>query len=77
MGARGFPVGSLPEGVAELLRRELACVRLSVDAAATGDRQTALQCLLLDPVLSDMDTAKEVLDDFLSTYKPYLPQFWK
>jgi alpha-galactosidase len=77
MGARGFPVGALPEGIAELLRRELACVRLSVDAAATGDRQAALQCLLLDPVLSDMDVAKDVLDDYLLTYKQYLPQFWE
>ena len=77
LGARGFPVGALPEGVAELLRRELACVRLSVDAAASGDRQAALQCLLLDPVLSDMDIAKDVLEDYLLTYKQYLPQFWK
>ena len=30
-------------------------VRLCVDAGVTGDRQTALQCLLLDPVITDLD----------------------
>jgi alpha-galactosidase/6-phospho-beta-glucosidase family protein len=52
-------------------------VKLAVDAAATGDRQVALQCLLLDPVITDLDIAKEVLDDYLTSYKQYLPQFWK
>lgn len=77
LGARGVAVGALPEGVAELFRRELAVVKLAVDAAATGDRQVALQCLLLDPVITDLDIAKEVLDDYLTSYKQYLPQFWK
>ena len=77
LGARGFPVGDMPEGVAELLRQELARVRLSVDAAAKGDRQAALQCLLLDPVITDIETAKAVLDDYLTSYRQYLPQFWQ
>jgi len=77
LGARGFPIGEMPECVAELLRRELMRVRFSVDAAATGDRQSALQCLLLDPVITDIETAKAVLEDYLTSYKQYLPQFWK
>ena len=69
-------VGPLPEAVAELCRRELAVVRLSVDAAVLGDRQAALQALLLDPVITDLDIARKILDDYLSSYKEYLPQFW-
>ena len=69
-------VGALPEAVAELCRRELAVVRLSVDAAVHGDRRAALQCLLLDPVITDMDVARNVLDDYLATYREHLPQFW-
>jgi alpha-galactosidase len=78
-GSGPVPVmmGSLPEGVAELLRRESAVVKLCVDAAASGDRQLALQCLLLDPVITDLDVAKQILDDYLITYKQYLPAFWK
>lgn len=77
MGAVGLPVGPVPEPIAELLRREITRVRLSVDAAANGDRQAALQCLLLDPAITDIETAKEILDDYLWTYKQYLPQFWE
>ena len=76
-GIQPINVGPLPEPVAELCRRELAVVRLSVDAAVHGDRQAALQCLLLDPVITDLDVAKQILDDYLLTYKEFLPQFWK
>jgi alpha-galactosidase len=76
LGARGFPIGEMPENVAVLLRQELTRVRLCVDAAANGDRQAALQCLLFDPVITDIETAKAVLDDYLTSYKQYLPQFW-
>jgi alpha-galactosidase len=53
-GVEGVRVGALPEGVAEMCRRQLAVVRLGVDAAVYGDRQLALQCLLLDPVITDI-----------------------
>ena len=70
-------MGPLPEAVAELCRRELTVVRLCVDAAVNGDRQLALQCLLLDPVITDMDVARRVLDDYLDTYREHLPQFFR
>ncbi len=75
-GIYGLGIGELPEGIAELCRRELTVARLSVDAAVHGDRQTALQCLLLDPVITDLDVAQQILDDYLETYREYLPQFW-
>lgn len=74
-GVQGLAVGALPEGIAELCRRELTVARLCVDAAVHGDRQAALQCLLLDPVIRDMDVARQVLDDYLETYREHLPQF--
>lgn len=77
MGAVPVTMGNLPEGAAELCRRELAVVQMAVDAAVTGDRQLALQTLLLDPVITDLDVAKDILEDALVTYKEYLPQFWK
>lgn len=76
-GVQGVGVGDMPEPIAELLRREITVVRLSVDAAVKGDRQAALQALLLDPVVTDMDVAKQILDDYLTTYREYLPQFWQ
>lgn len=74
-GIQGLGMPPLPEGIAELCRRELALSSLVVDAAATGDRQLALQALLLDPMVDDLDTARAILDDFLSAFAEYLPQF--
>ena len=76
-GIHPVHVGTLPEPIAELCRRELTVAQIGIDAAVEGDRQKALQCLLLDPVITDIETAKLVLDDYLTTYKKHLPQFWK
>ncbi|OGO35187.1 MAG: hypothetical protein A2Z16_16225 [Chloroflexi bacterium RBG_16_54_18] len=76
-GVHGLGVGQLPEPIAELCRREITASRLCVDAAIHGDRQAALQCLLLGPVVTDMDVAQFILDDYLETYREYLPQFWR
>lgn len=76
-GIHPVDVGAFPEPVAELLRRETTAAQLCVDAAVEGSREKALQCLLLDPVLTDIETAKGVLDAYLTEYREYLPQFWK
>jgi alpha-galactosidase len=76
-GIHPVHVGSLPEPIAELCRREIAVAQLCVDAAVEGSREKALQCLLLDPVITDIETARKILDDYLTSYKEYLPQFWK
>jgi len=76
-GVQGVNLGSLPEPIAELCRREIAVAQLGVDAAVNGDRRAALQCLLLDPVITDVDVAQQILDDYLLTYREHLPQFWR
>ncbi|HAV77220.1 MAG TPA: hypothetical protein DCX53_07690 [Anaerolineae bacterium] len=77
-GAGIHPVhaGALPEPIAELCRRETAVAQLCVDATVEGSREKAMQCLLLDPVVADISTAKKILEDYLTEYKEYLPQFW-
>lgn len=77
MGVRGMGIGNLPEGVAELCRREIAVTQLGVDAAVNGDRQKALQCLLLSPGITGLDVARQILNDYLGTHRQYLPQFWQ
>ncbi len=74
-GVTGITVGPIPEGIAELLRREITVSHLTVDAVVAGDRQLALQALLLDPVVRDLDIAQAILDDYLNTYREHLPTF--
>ena len=76
-GIHPVHVGALPEPITELLRREIVVAQLCVDAAVEGSREKALQCLLLDPVITDIDAGRKILDDYLSSYKEYLPQFWQ
>ena len=76
-GVSGVSVGALPEPLAELCRREITVTQLCVDAAVHGDRQAALQCLLLGPCISDLDVARQILDDYLDIYREHLPQFWR
>ena len=71
----GEPVGALPAGIAALCRREHEIQDLVVQAAVQGDRQAALQALVLDPVVPDSTTARAVLDELLRTHAAYLPQF--
>jgi alpha-galactosidase len=74
-GIQGLNTGALPEVIAELCRREISVASLSVQAAATGDRQAAWQALLFDPCINDLDTARHILDAYLEEYAGYLPQF--
>jgi len=76
-GVHPVQVGALPGPIAELLRRETTVAQLCVEASLSGDRQQALQCLLLDPVIRDFEQAAQILEDYLQAYREYLPQFWK
>ncbi len=75
MGLRGLNVPPLPEPIAELCRRELAYSSIVTDACYHGDRDLALQALLLDPNVDDIGTAREVLDHLMREFAEYLPQF--
>jgi alpha-galactosidase len=46
-----------------------------VDACYYGDKDLALQALLLDPMINDLDQARAILQDFLAEFAEYLPQF--
>jgi alpha-galactosidase len=74
-GISGFGLGPLPEPIAELCRREAALVEFVVDAAVLGERELALQALLLDPMINDINRARAILDEYLSVFAEYLPQF--
>ncbi len=74
-GVTGVSVGDLPAPVAELCRRETALVEMVVDASVSGSRQLALQALLFDPMIDDLELAERLLEDYLATHAAYLPQF--
>jgi len=74
-GPLGVGIGDLPEPIATMCRNQLTVAQLAVDAAVKGCRKTALQALLMDQTINDIDTAKRILDDYLEVHSDYLPQF--
>jgi alpha-galactosidase len=74
-GAHGVHVGPLPHGLAALMRREVEIQELVVEAGVKGDRNAALQALLLDPHIHSYAQATHLLDDLLKAHARYLPQF--
>lgn len=74
-GVAGLHVPELPPGITALLAQQVAVQDRAVEAAIHGDRQAALQALLLDPVVSSYEAAIKILDDLLTTHAAYLPRF--
>jgi len=74
-GVHGLHVGPLPQGLAAIMRREIEIQELVVQAGACGDRNAALQALLLDPHIHSYAQATHLLDDLLKAHAKYLPQF--
>lgn len=71
----GLGMGELPTAIASLMNRQLDIMELNVEAAVTGDRQTALEGLIIDPLVPDPETAEKILDEMLIVQADYLPEF--
>ncbi|MFN8442337.1 MAG: hypothetical protein U0175_16300 [Caldilineaceae bacterium] len=75
-GIHGVAMPALPRPVTEICRREAELASIVIDAAISGERTLALHALLLDPMMNDVDRAKAVLEDFLISFREWLPQFY-
>lgn len=64
----------------DVLKSLLASVKayesLAVQAALTGDRQTALRALACNPITADLDLAAPCLDEMLAQNRSLLPRFF-
>ena len=74
-GIAGLQVPQLSPAITALLAQQVAVQDRAVHAAIHGDRQAALQAVLLDPVVSSYEAAVKVLDELLAAHAPYLPRF--
>jgi alpha-galactosidase len=75
LGVQAVQMPPLPRPITEICRREVELASLVIDAAVSGDRDWALQALLMDPMINDIDRAKAILADFLTAFAEWLPQF--
>jgi alpha-galactosidase len=71
----GLGMGELPPAIAALMDLQLTVMELNIEAAVTGDRQTALEGLMIDPLVPDPASAQKILDEMLIKQADFLPQF--
>jgi alpha-galactosidase/6-phospho-beta-glucosidase family protein len=74
-GVRGIYIGDAPTSLKGLLERRIAWQELVADAAVKGDKNLALQALLIDEMAILPEKAELMLDELLSASKSMLPQF--
>jgi alpha-galactosidase len=74
-GAQPLTVGALPPGVLSTLQPHVINQEMIAIAALEGDRGLALQAMVNDPLVPNLQTARAVLDDLLVAHAQHLPQF--
>jgi len=75
-GAHPLSVEPLPPEMHALVAHVKDYERLTIAAALSGSRSDALQALLANPLVPDLDTAQPLLDALLEVNRRYLPRFW-
>lgn len=74
-GVRGVHMGDAPLYLKGFLEKRIAWQELVVEAGVKGDRNLALQALLLDEMAIPPEKAEAMLDELLAASKEMLPQF--
>ncbi|OIJ22074.1 6-phospho-beta-glucosidase [Anaerobacillus alkalidiazotrophicus] len=76
-GPKPISMGDLPVPVRGLVQQIKSFERIGAEAAVTGDYNTAVLAMTINP-LSPSDTiAKQIVDEMLEAHKEHLPQFFK
>ncbi|WP_432699423.1 6-phospho-beta-glucosidase [Kluyvera cryocrescens] len=75
LGAHPLAYGRLPTAIRGLIQSVKAFEELTVDAAITGNRQTALLALSVHPLVPSAEIAEKILTDYLAANRDYLPQY--
>jgi 6-phospho-beta-glucosidase len=76
-GVHPMAVNEVPKMIWGLVASVKNYEQLTVEAAMTGDKTTALYALMAHPLVRDFEVAKGLLTDLLEANKKYLPNFFK
>ena len=67
-GLMPLPVGEIPLAFRGLVQAVKAYETLTVEAALTRSKKTALQAMAAHPLVGDMATARALLDDLIAAH---------
>lgn len=74
-GPRPITIGELPVPVNGLVQQIKSFERTTIKAAITGDYNTALVAMTINPLVQSEKMGKILLDEMLEAHKAYLPKF--
>lgn len=74
-GPKPLAMGKLPVAINGLVQQIKSFEQMVVEAAVTGDYNTALVAMTINPLIASDTMAKILLDEMLEAHKEYLPQF--
>ncbi len=74
-GVHPVQVGPMPDGLAALCNIQILVQELAVEAAVLGDLDFALQAVLADPVVQDLEAGKRAFNELMEAHADLLPQF--
>ncbi|MEA2653080.1 MAG: 6-phospho-beta-glucosidase [Chloroflexota bacterium] len=75
-GAHPLPLAPLAPEMRGLVQAAKAYEELAIEAAVSGDRQTALRALLANPLVGEWAVAVPLLDALLEANRALLPRFF-
>jgi alpha-galactosidase len=71
-GIHPISLGPLPDPIAKLVSMQASVQQLAVEAAVHASKETALQALLIDPVVNSTEAAVSLLDELWELNRPYI-----
>jgi 6-phospho-beta-glucosidase len=75
-GAHPLPIAPLAPDMLGLVEHVKAYELLTIEAATSGSRETALRALMTNPLVGDWDTAAPLLEALLDANREHLPRFY-
>ena len=76
MVLRGLQMGEAPLALKGLLEKRFAWHEFVADAGVKGDRNLALQAMMLDEMAVLPEQSEAMLDELLEASRDLLPQFF-
>lgn len=76
-GAHAVPLAPLAPEMRGLVQAVKAYEELTVEAACSGDRRTALRALIANPLVGEWEIAEPLLDALLEANRSNLPRFFQ
>ena len=72
-----IPIGLMPVSVRGLVQTVKAYEELTIQAALTGSRETAIEALMMNPLVGSFGKASQFFKRVLENESSYIPQFYK